>query len=85
MLCQKTNSGKITLGDKDLVQYLVLDGANLPKNTEAATTGVSTPKTSSEKSTLPASSNQLSQKYSQLDSTFLKKFPKTKVGLLYFI
>ena len=71
MLCQKTNEGKITPGDKHLLQYLVLDGANSET--------LNTPKSKAETTSAYApSSDHLSEKYSRLDSGFLKKYPKNE-------
>jgi hypothetical protein len=75
MLCQKTSEGRITSGKKELMQYLVADGA-------AYNDAPATPKTktTTETNSTILNSDQSSQKYSSLNSRLLKKYPKTKVN-----
>ena len=97
LLCQKNNSGKITPGDKDLYKFLVLEGATTTNNNNNNNNNNSNTSNSNDLNSNLASafkennssyllSNHNSQKFNELDSSFLKKFPKTKVkGFFCFL
>ena len=76
LLRQKNNAGKITPVDKELLRFLVLDNINSNNSETSTNPPDSTNCTGS-------SVNQSNHKYTDLDSKFLKKFPKTKVRLKF--